>query len=84
MAVSEQAILDALHQIPVERWDEVLLFLQRQKPDQPPVYTAGDLLESGLVGLWANRDDIGDSREFARRLRRQAENRREAPDATGQ
>ncbi|HBI45736.1 MAG TPA: hypothetical protein DDY78_23220 [Planctomycetales bacterium] len=84
MVVSEQAILDALHQIPVERWDEVLLFLQRQNPGEQAVYTAADLLQSGLVGLWADRDDIGDSREFARRLRRQAENRHEAPDATGQ
>ena len=30
------------------------------------------LQESGFVGLWRDRDDIGDSREFARRLRREA------------
>jgi hypothetical protein len=84
MAVSEQAILDALHQIPVERWDEVLLFLQRQNPGERAIYTGADMLKSGIVGMWADRDDIGDTREFARRLRRQAENRHEAPDATGQ
>lgn len=39
------------------------------------VMTAGDLLESGLVGMWADRTDIEDSVEFARRLRRQAERR---------
>jgi hypothetical protein len=31
------------------------------------------MAKSELVGLWADRDDIGDSREFARRLRREAE-----------
>lgn len=39
--------------------------------------SAGDLLQSGLVGMWAERDDIGDSREFARRLREQAQERRQ-------
>jgi hypothetical protein len=36
---------------------------------------ASDLLQSGLVGLWAERNDMGDSREFARRLRQQAQTR---------
>jgi hypothetical protein len=84
MAVDEQAILDALHQIPAARWEEVLSFVQSLKPSEPHVYTGADLLQSGLVGLWADRDDIGDTREFARRLRRQAENRHETPDAPGQ
>jgi hypothetical protein len=37
--------------------------------------TLGELLDSGLVGLWANRTDIEDSLEFARFLRRQASRR---------
>ena len=37
--------------------------------------TARDLLESEIVGLWADRDDIGDSLECARQLRREAEHR---------
>jgi len=37
--------------------------------------TGKDLLNSGLVGLWADRTDIGDSLEFARELRRKAERR---------
>ncbi|HEY7423653.1 MAG TPA: hypothetical protein VH682_05355 [Gemmataceae bacterium] len=41
--------------------------------------SAADLLHSGLVGMWADRMDIGDSREFARRLREQAQNRRRDP-----
>lgn len=36
---------------------------------------ASDLLHSGLVGMWADRSDIGDSRDFARRLREQAQTR---------
>ena len=35
--------------------------------------TAADLLKSGLVGIWAERKEIGDSLEFARALRKKAE-----------
>lgn len=31
--------------------------------------------QSGLVGMWADRDDIRDSRGFARRLRKESSNR---------
>jgi hypothetical protein len=35
--------------------------------------TAGEMLrimeEEGLIGMWKDRDDIGDSVEFARKLR---------------
>ena len=44
-----------------------------------PTLRACDLLNSGLVGIWAGRTDIGDSREFARRLREQAQTRRRDP-----
>jgi hypothetical protein len=37
--------------------------------------TAADLLESGLVGMWADRKDLGDSVEFARGIRSRAETR---------
>jgi hypothetical protein len=37
--------------------------------------TTRDLLESGLVGIWADRTDITDSLEYARELRRKAERR---------
>jgi hypothetical protein len=45
-----------------------------QETESRPL-TASDLLESGLVGIWADRSDIGDRREFARRLHEQAETR---------
>lgn len=38
--------------------------------------TVKDLLESGLVGMWKDRDDIKDSTTYARELREQAQNRR--------
>ena len=37
--------------------------------------TAGDLLRSPLFGLWKDRTDIGDSVEYARKLRAKAEQR---------
>jgi hypothetical protein len=37
--------------------------------------TAGDLLRSSLFGLWKDRTDIGDSVEYARKLRAKAEQR---------
>jgi hypothetical protein len=37
--------------------------------------TARALLDSGLVGLWADRDDIDGSDDYARRLREQAQTR---------
>ena len=36
---------------------------------------ASELLRSGLVGIWKNRDDIKDSSEFARQLREKAQHR---------
>jgi hypothetical protein len=38
--------------------------------------TAGVLLRSPLFGLWKDRTDIGDSVEYARKLRAKAEQRR--------
>jgi len=38
--------------------------------------TARRLLRSGLIGLWKDRKDIGDSAAYARQLREQAQSRR--------
>ncbi|MHB8646829.1 MAG: hypothetical protein ACYDAR_13650 [Thermomicrobiales bacterium] len=43
-------------------------------PDKK-ILTAKALLESGLVGIWKDRTDIGDSVAYARKLRRQANKR---------
>lgn len=37
-----------------------------------------DLLNSGVVGMWAKRKDIGDSLTYAQKLRAQAQTRRRA------
>jgi hypothetical protein len=48
-------------------------------PDDGKPRTGKELLDAliaaGVVGMWADRTDIGDSVEYARQLRRQAERR---------
>ncbi|MFL5244746.1 MAG: hypothetical protein ACJ8FY_21800 [Gemmataceae bacterium] len=71
--VSEQQIVEALHGVPTERWSEVLRFLDalqgRSGPSAPSsIQTANDSSQSGLVGIWADRQDIEDSQAFAMRL----------------
>ena len=89
--VTEKQVLDELRGLEPDRWLEVLDFigylkhrasLERAQPP-PRELTARDLLHSELVGLWADRDDIGDSLSFARQLRQQAEHRRRTTDDTG-
>jgi hypothetical protein len=80
--IDERAILDSLRQVPAERWGEVLRFL-KTLGGSSPIRTGSDLLESDLVGSWADRDDLGDGQEFARQLRSQAEDRRGSADAAG-
>ena len=79
--INEQAILAAIHRVPRERWGEVLQFLdslQATGPTDPQscrVLTGKDLAESDPIGIWADRTDIGHSREYAHRLRAQARQR---------
>jgi len=53
---------------------EVIVLVENGKK-KAKTMTAADLLQSDLFGIWADRKDIGDSLEFARSLRRQAEQR---------
>ena len=89
MAVTERQIVNELQSLEPEKWSEVLDFIgylkhrkAASKKAQPHSQdlTAQDLLQSELVGLWANRDDIGDSPDFARSLRLKAEHRWEPAD----
>ena len=79
--VSPDQILEELQSLESSRWSEVLDFIGYLKTvtartqSHARELTARDLLKSGLVGMWANRDDIGDSLSFARRIRQQAEHR---------
>ena len=42
---------------------------------QARTLTAGDLRASDLLGMWADRKDLGDSLKFARMQRKRAERR---------
>jgi len=54
---------------------EVIVLVEPSEEQTRKLTTADDLLNSGLVGLWANRADLGDSLDFARDLRKKAETR---------
>jgi hypothetical protein len=73
--------------LPYKKGDavEVILLAQQEtaKPDKP--LAVGKLRESGLIGMWKDRDDITDAVSFARRLREQAQRRgRSNQSAAGQ
>lgn len=54
---------------------QVIVVVQSENPAVIRGITGAEILASGLVGLWANRDDIQDSVTFAEELRRKAERR---------
>ncbi len=64
--------------LPYRKGDAVEVIVLPQ-PAASERLTVGDLLRSGLIGLWQDRDDIGDASTFARRLREQAERRGDPP-----
>jgi hypothetical protein len=83
-AVTERQIIHELQDLEPEKWSEVLDFIgylkqrkvvARKVQPHSQDLTARDLLRSDLVGIWADRADLGASPEFARSLRRQADNR---------
>jgi hypothetical protein len=75
LPVDESTILTALRHVPSDRWGEVLAYLHTLSEPVATIRTAGDLVRSGLVGMWADRDDLGETRDYARRLRHEAETR---------
>jgi hypothetical protein len=54
---------------------EIIVFLHPTTLPPRARLTVGRLRRSGLIGLWQDRDDIGDSSVYARRLREQAQQR---------
>ncbi|MBC8265302.1 MAG: hypothetical protein H8E47_14415 [Anaerolineales bacterium] len=54
---------------------EIIVFIQPTPPSPRERLTVGRLRRSGLIGLWQDRDDIGDSSVYARQLREQAQQR---------
>lgn len=80
--VTTEQILSAMRHVPAERWGEVLHVIESLQSSKRsaavanlPVRTGTDLRDSDLIGLWADRSDLGNGREFAQELRRQAEQR---------
>ena len=58
------------------QWVEVIVLPQPQKTTMLRSHlTVRQLRQSGLIGLWKDRDDIADSTVYARRLREQAQQR---------
>ncbi|MBM4467140.1 MAG: hypothetical protein FJ014_16570 [Chloroflexi bacterium] len=57
------------------QWVEVIVLPQPQKTVRRSRLTVRQLRQSGLIGLWQDRDDIEDSTAYARQLREQAQQR---------
>jgi hypothetical protein len=54
---------------------QIIVFLQPTTPLPRTRLTVRHLRRSGLIGMWQDRDDIGDSSAYARQLRAQAQRR---------
>jgi hypothetical protein len=54
---------------------QVLVFPLPTTPLPRARLTVGHFRQSGLIGLWQDRDDLGDSSTYARQLREQAQRR---------
>ena len=55
---------------------EIILISEFPNRSEKRPLTASQILRSGLVGLWKDREDIEDSSSYARQLREQAQKRR--------
>ena len=55
---------------------EMIILPESSNVPEGNYMTVKDLLDSGLVGIWKDRDDIKDSTAYARKLRKQAQKRR--------
>ncbi len=69
-----------LSDLPLKRGQRVAM-LVRPEADQieRPALTADRLLGSGLIGIWRDRDYLGESAEYARQLREQTQQGRREP-----
>lgn len=56
---------------------EIILLSGAPKQISRPGLTVRQLRQSGLIGLWKDREDIQDSSVYARQLREQAQRRGE-------
>ena len=79
-AALEQRLRAAAEEDGVAPEDFTLSLLERTLPEPPAPITGADVVrrwkETGVIGAWADREDIGDSSEFARKLREEAQTRK--------
>jgi hypothetical protein len=54
---------------------EMIVLIEPAAMPERPRLTARQLLQSGLIGLWKDREDITDSAAYARQLRERAQRR---------
>ncbi len=54
---------------------EIIVLPQPMRTTPRSHLTVRQLRQSGLIGLWKDRNDVGDSAAYARRLRKQAQKR---------
>ena len=59
--------------VPLGPAEVVVVIVPKALPEKRG--TAGDLLRSPLFGIWKERTDIGESRQYVRELRAKAEQR---------
>jgi len=59
--------------LPYKKGESVEIILLSQHESVAPL-TVGKFRSSGLIGVWQDREDLGDSPAYARQLREQAEN----------
>lgn len=86
--VSEEGSV-TLHDLPFKEGEKLEVFLMQHEPEESEMSVHQDahderkaekgsaraMARSALVGLWEDRDDMGSSQEFARKLREQAQHR---------
>jgi hypothetical protein len=66
-----------LSDLPVFQGQEVEVIVLISPLSEPKkTFTARQLLNSGLIGVWENRTDIKDSLTYARQLREQSQAKR--------
>lgn len=56
---------------------EIIVFPQSWGTAPRARLTVGKLRRSGLIGIWKEREDLGDSSAYARKLREQSQKRGE-------
>jgi hypothetical protein len=66
----------SINGLPFKKGDRVKMTIRRDVGLRKKIPLTGRrLIGSGLVGMWEDRTDIGDSVEFARKLREKAQRR---------